>query len=80
VCSKYAIYQKVIVEKRAPPIFNREQMHPKLVDLIGSCHQFEPAARPTFPDVLRVLREVQDEIEEEQMSSKKDKRAESPNA
>jgi len=29
--------------------------------------------------VLRVLREVQDEIEEEQMS-KKDKRAESPNA
>jgi len=64
--SKYAIYQKVILEKRAPPIHDRDKLHPKLVALIDACHQFEPTARPAFIEVLRVLREVQDEVEEEE--------------
>ena len=82
--SKYQIYNHVIVERKAPPIPDRENMHPKLVELIGNCHQFEPAARPTFPEVLRVLREVADEVEEQQEQQERRNAplqgAESPNA
>lgn len=44
--SKYAIYQHVMVEKHLPPIPADANLHPKLVELINACHQFEPAARP----------------------------------
>lgn len=44
--SKYAIYQHVMVEKRLPPIPADEPLHPKLIELIDACHQFEPAGRP----------------------------------
>jgi len=64
--SKYQIYNHVIVERRAPPIppADAERLHPRLLELIAACHQFEPAARPAFPEVLRVLRNVADEMEE----------------
>lgn len=44
--SKYAIYQKVIVERRKPPILEEANLPKKLVDLIDACHEFDPAARP----------------------------------
>lgn len=44
--SKYAIYQKVIVERRKPPIAEEAKLPKKLVDLIDACHEFDPAARP----------------------------------
>jgi hypothetical protein len=63
--SKYSIYNHVIVERLKPPLPADVKLHPALVQLIDDCHEFEPAARPAFPDVLRVLREVADELEEE---------------
>jgi hypothetical protein len=44
--SKYAIYQHVMVERRLPPIPDDVQLHPKLVECIHACHEFEPQARP----------------------------------
>ena len=65
--SKYAIYQHVVVEKKGPPIsaaavgggFVVPQM---LIDLIRWCQTFEPDKRPSFPEILRVLREVDDSL------------------
>lgn len=65
--SKYAIYQHVMVDKKLPPIPTDVPLHPRLIQLIDACHAFEPAARPAFPDVLRVLREVSDELEAEEL-------------
>ena len=55
-----------MVDKRLPPIPSDVPLHPKLIELIDACHQFEPATRPAFPEVLRILREVSDEIEEQE--------------
>jgi len=62
--SKYAIYQHVVVEKRSPPISSSSvfTMPPMLIDLIRWCQQHEPERRPSFPEILRVLREVDDSL------------------
>ena len=65
--SKYAIYQHVVVEKRGPPIASGGlaggfTIPPMLVELIHWCQMFEPANRPSFPDILRILREVDDSL------------------
>jgi hypothetical protein len=63
--SKYAIYQHVMIERILPPILGDTPLHPKLIECIDACHAFEPHARPAFPDLLRLLREVSDELEDE---------------
>ena len=65
--SKYAIYQHVVVEKRGPPIAagglaGGFTIPPMLVELIHWCQMFEPGNRPSFPDILRILREVDDSL------------------
>ena len=65
--SKYAIYQHVVVEKKGPPIAQGGLaggfvIPPMLVDLIRWCQTFEPDKRPSFPEILRVLREVDDSL------------------
>jgi serine/threonine protein kinase len=62
--SKYAIYQHVVVEKRGPPIppIAAFTVPPMLIDLIRWCQAHEPEKRPSFPEILRVLREVDDSL------------------
>jgi serine/threonine-protein kinase CTR1 len=61
--SKYAIYQHVVVERRSPPIPPTSFQIPKpLIDLIRWCHAYEPRDRPSFPEILRVLRDVDDSL------------------
>ena len=65
--SKYAIYQHVVVEKKGPPISagglaGGYVIPPMLVDLIRWCQTYEPEKRPSFPDILRTLREVDDNL------------------
>ena len=65
--SKYAIYQHVVVERKGPPISagglaGGFVIPPMLVDLIRWCQTYEPEKRPSFPEILRVLREVDDNL------------------
>ena len=65
--SKYAIYQHVVVERKGPPISSGGLaggfvIPPMLIDLIRWCQTYEPEKRPSFPEILRVLREVDDNL------------------
>jgi hypothetical protein len=52
----------VIIDRLTPPIPTDIILPPALISLIHSCHTFEPEGRPSFADILRQLRDIDDAL------------------